>query len=247
MAGEVQSFIHSPNGDRDEISEMNSEQISGHVSEPSSEHLSQDLPYDDSDGTALPGATGFLNQVRAIALKAASAHGCDLYDLEYVGTSSGRALRVYIDKDTNGGASIEDCANVSRAMNVELDTEDFGPDGNYHLEVSTPGLERVLKEPRHFEKALGKKIAVKSSTSLVEINPEFPELGLAKQATGKLLSLDQTGLKLEVIDKVSRKEVFIPFNSVTKAHVVFEFVDSSKPKGKPGKGPKKRPESKFKS
>ena len=173
----------------------------------------------------------FLNEIRRMAEEVSAREGCTLYDIEFGGTAGGRTLRVFIDKDDGGGASIEDCSNVSRGLNLLLDVEDVIPGGAYNLEVSTPGLERVLKEPRHYEKAIGKTISVKTFQPLLQFNETLPELGKAKQIQGKLSSFDEHGLKVEHAGKV----VFVPFDSVTKAHVVFEFVEPSKP----GKGPKK--------
>jgi ribosome maturation factor RimP len=183
----------------------------------------------------------FLNEIRKMAEDVSAREGCYLYDIEFVGTGGGRALRVYIDKDANGGASIDDCSNVSRSLNQLLDEfEDKIPGGTYSLEVSTPGLERVLKEPRHFERAVGKKISVKTFAPLVEFNEHLPELGKAKQHQGVLLSFDDKGLKLaygevSADEAEAASQVFVPFDSVTKAHVVFEFVDSSAGKKAPGK------------
>lgn len=198
--------------------------------------------------------TGFLEEIRRLAEEVSSREGCYLYDIEFVGAGSGRTLRVYIDKESEGGVSIEDCSKVSRGLNQILDVDDIIPGGQYNLEVSSPGLERVLKESRHFERALGQKISVKSFAPLTQFNSELPELGKAKQITGKLLSFDEKGLKVAfegsdgaVNDgEAPAKEVFIPFESVTKAHVVFEFADSS-PSPKGSKGHKQKGKSKSKS
>jgi ribosome maturation factor RimP len=74
--------------------------------------------------------------------------GFILYDVEYV--EKQRKLIVTIDK--TGGVSIDDCANVSRALNLLLDVENIVPgEDPYDLEVSSPGLERALKKLWHFE------------------------------------------------------------------------------------------------
>ncbi len=78
---------------------------------------------------------------------------------------------MFIDKA--GGVSIEDCANVSRGLNLRLDVEDVIPGGQYELEVSSPGLDRKLTQGWHFEKAVGKTVQVKyraedGSTSLTK-------------------------------------------------------------------------------
>lgn len=186
-----------------------------------------------------------LSEIRRMAEDISSREGCYLYDLEFVGSGNGRILRVYIDKEAEGGVSIEDCSKVSRGLNHLLDTEDVIPGGQYSLEVSSPGLERVLKEPRHFERAIGQKISVKSFAPIVQFNEHLPELDKAKQVKGTLLSFsfdgEKKGLTVDISDDsdAGPKEAFIPFESVTKAHIVFEFTDSSdSPKGNK-KGPKK--------
>jgi ribosome maturation factor RimP len=179
-------------------------------------------------------SSSFLNSIRKMAEDISAREGCYLYDLEFIGAGNGRTLRVYIDKDAEGGVSLDDCSNVSRGLNQLLDAEeDLIPGGQYHLEVSSPGLERVLKEDRHFAKALGKKISVKSFAPLVQFNPQLPELDKAKLVVGTLLSFDGQGLKVQQ----DGKDVFVPADAIAKAHIVFDFTDSSEDqKGSKGKG-----------
>lgn len=82
-----------------------------------------------------------------------------VYDVEYVKEGSDYYLRAYIDKD--GGVTIDDCENVSRALNVRLDEEDFIPDA-YILEVSSPGLGRKLTKERHFMQSIGEEVEIKT-------------------------------------------------------------------------------------
>jgi ribosome maturation factor RimP len=188
------------------------------------------------------GASGFLNHIRKMAEEVSAREGCYLYDIEFVGVPGGRALRVYIDKEGDGGVSLEDCSNVSKGLNQFLDAdEELVPGGQYLLEVSSPGLERVLKEPLHFEKALGKKISVKSFAPLVQFNENVPELAKAKQIVGSLLSHDERGIQVDF----DGKSVFVPFESITKAHVVFEFEGSDEGPSA-GTGPKKNKGPKVK-
>ena len=67
-------------------------------------------------------------------------------------------LRAYIDRE--GGVTINDCENVSRALSDALDREDFIPDA-YILEVSSPGLGRTLKKDKHLQLALGQEVEIK--------------------------------------------------------------------------------------
>ncbi|NLW65549.1 MAG: ribosome maturation factor RimP [Clostridiales bacterium] len=84
--------------------------------------------------------------------------GCTLWDVEYVKEAGQWHLRVYIDKDE--GISIEDCENVSRALDPILDEKDPIED-SYVFEVSSAGLERTLKRPEHFARFIGNTVEVK--------------------------------------------------------------------------------------
>ena len=86
------------------------------------------------------------------------AHGCELWDVEYVREGSEYFLRLYLDKE--GGVDINDCEAVSRAVDPILDEKDPIP-GSYHFEVCSAGLERVLKRPADFQRFLGSPITVK--------------------------------------------------------------------------------------
>jgi ribosome maturation factor RimP len=164
--------------------------------------------------------SGFIDQIRKIAEDVSAREGCSLWDLEFIGAGQGRVLRVYIEKPgVEGGVSIDDCSNVSRAINLMLDVEDVIPGGPYSLEVSSPGLERVLKQKWHYEQMVGKQILVRTFAPLLDLNPEVPELGKAKQLTGELSQVNETGVQI----KWNEKFVNVPFEQITKAHSVFEF------------------------
>ena len=96
--------------------------------------------------------------VESFAKPIVEAHGCSLWDVEYVREGSERFLRLYIDKD--GGVDISDCAAISRAVDPILDEKD-PIQGSYHFEVCSAGLERALKRPSDFERFMGSNITVK--------------------------------------------------------------------------------------
>lgn len=96
--------------------------------------------------------------VRQFAEPVVQAHGCSLWDVEYVREGADWFLRLYIDKP--GGVDINDCEAISRAVDPILDEKDPIP-GSYHFEVCSAGLERVLKRPSDFQKYLGSPITVK--------------------------------------------------------------------------------------
>ena len=98
------------------------------------------------------------DQVAAFAQPIVEAHGCQLWDVEYVREGSERYLRVFIDKD--GGVDIEDCEKIHRALDPILDEKDPIAE-SYHFEVSSAGLERALKRPGDFEQFMGSPVLVK--------------------------------------------------------------------------------------
>ena len=97
-------------------------------------------------------------QVAGFAEPVVTAHGCSLWDVEYVREGADYFLRVYIDKE--GGVDISDCEAISRALDPILDEADPIP-GSYHFEVCSAGLERVLKRPGDFERFMGSPVLVK--------------------------------------------------------------------------------------
>lgn len=84
--------------------------------------------------------------------------GYELADLELKLGGRDGLVRIFIDKD--GGIDIEDCEAVSRQVSAILDVEDPLP-GNYTLEVSSPGLDRTLTKPAHFQRFMGEDVRVK--------------------------------------------------------------------------------------
>lgn len=97
-------------------------------------------------------------KVAQFARPVVEAHGCTLWDVEYVREGSERFLRLYIDKV--GGVDITDCENISRAVDPILDEEDPIPE-SYCFEVCSAGLERALKRPSDFAQFMGSPVMVK--------------------------------------------------------------------------------------
>lgn len=98
------------------------------------------------------------DRVRAFAEPVVEAHGCSLWDVEYVREGGEWFLRLYIDKD--GGVNINDCEAISRAVDPILDAED-PIESSYRFEVCSAGLERQLKRPSDFLRYLGADVLVK--------------------------------------------------------------------------------------
>ncbi len=98
---------------------------------------------------------GVAERVRQMALPLARGLGLDLWDVQFVKEGADWHLRILIDKP--GGVSIDDCVDMTHAIDPELDREDPIPQ-EYLLEVSSPGLERKLTRPEHFEAWLGRPV-----------------------------------------------------------------------------------------
>ena len=96
--------------------------------------------------------------VAALALPVVEQCGCTLWDVEYVKEAGEWFLRLYIDKE--GGVDINDCEAVSRPVSDLLDEAD-PIQGSYTFEVSSAGLDRVLRKEEHFAVCMGQKVDVK--------------------------------------------------------------------------------------
>ena len=157
-----------------------------------------------------------IQQLEQLVDEVAQREGVTLYDLEFVGRGRQRVLRIFIDSDT--GVSIDDCANVSRGLNVLLDAEDLIPDGAYELEISSPGLERQLRRVWHYEKAVGQIVRVKTNQEIpVPDEAPFRSPPKLKTLEGELIAANE----LELVLKKEELNWVIPMTIVHKANVVF--------------------------
>lgn len=165
----------------------------------------------------------WFEKVQKIAGEVALGAGCELYDLEIIGTGKSRVLRVFIDKED--GIGIEDCSQVSKGLNDFLDAdENLIPGGEYSLEVSSPGLDRHLKTEHHFKKVIHKKVAIQLSKNLGSIGALNPSIQPTKKFEAELLGAEDGHIEFQFKDE----KVKIPLNIVEKAKLVFEFKQQSK-------------------
>jgi ribosome maturation factor RimP len=112
--------------------------------------------------------------------------GYEISDLEAkVGGQNG-FVRIFIDKDD--GINLDDCQKVSQAVSALLDVEDPLP-GNYNLEVSSPGADRKLTKPAHFERFTGEK---------VKVQMRFPTIEGRRRFSGKLVAVEDKNIVVEV-------------------------------------------------
>jgi len=120
-----------------------------------------------------------------LALKVTEPLGLELVDVEFVKEGGEYYLRIYIDKE--GGVKIDDCEAASRKMSDLLDEKDPIAEA-YILEVSSPGLFRVLKKDKDLERSIGKTVLVKF----------FKAINGEKQVRGDLESFDQLTVSVKV-------------------------------------------------
>jgi len=111
--------------------------------------------------------------------------GYELVDLEYAPGRAHAQLRIFIDQPQ--GVGLDDCERASREISALLDVEDPVPTG-YTLEVSSPGLDRVLRTPAHFQRFVGQRVRVELAS---------PRDG-RRRYTGRLEALTAEGIELNV-------------------------------------------------
>lgn len=139
-----------------------------------------------------------------------SAWGIELVDVEYV-RERNWFLRIYIDKD--GGVDLNDCQEVSEKAGALLDEADVISD-NYMLEVSSPGLDRVLKKDKDFRRYAGEEVDVKLFAPLEEV-------GADKEFTAVLEGLTEEGaLRLTL---ASEQTISIDRNKIAQVRLHFSF------------------------
>lgn len=143
--------------------------------------------------------------------------GVRLYDVEFVSGSRGRGrvVRFYIDREP-GGVTISDCSEVSHALSLELDVENVIPGGDYSLEVSSPGLDRTMREPWHFQTAVGAQIELKLKEPLVS-ESDTSQQGNRLRYTGTLVE----AVEEEIVLEMDKNRIQIPFHKVEKAKKIF--------------------------
>ncbi|MFE1588560.1 ribosome maturation factor RimP [Streptomyces sp. NPDC058737] len=138
-----------------------------------------------------------------------ASQGLDLEEIAVDSVGRRRVLSVVVDSDT--GADLDRIADVSRALSAKLDETDAMGEGEYTLEVGTPGAERSLTQHRHY---------VRATDRLVRF-----QLHEGGELVARILAVDEDGLDLEVPGVKGRKATTrrLPFGDIDKARVQVEF------------------------
>jgi ribosome maturation factor RimP len=138
--------------------------------------------------------------------------GFELVDVEM---RSG-TVRVVIDR--TDGADLEAIADATRVVSALLDTHDPMPGQHYTLEVSSPGVERPLRTARHFIRAIGEKVTVRTTTGSKG----------ERRVTGRVVSADDDGFLLEGDDLPEGGRHF-SYDEVERARTVFQWGGTPRP------------------
>ncbi|MBO5379822.1 MAG: ribosome maturation factor RimP [Clostridia bacterium] len=146
-----------------------------------------------------------VERVTPLCEKVASELGYFIWDVDYVKEGTEWFLRIEIDKED--GIGIEDCEAYSRAIDPLLDEENY-IEGAYRLEVSSPGIERIIKNDFHLEKCIGEVVEIKL----------FAAIEGCKLARGTLFSFDSDSVTLK-----DENEIVIPRKNIAKMNIYFEF------------------------
>jgi ribosome maturation factor RimP len=133
------------------------------------------------------------------------ARGLELVDVEIHGSQ----LTVFVDRE--GGVGLDDLGEATKDVSAALDRIDPMP-GRYTLTVSSPGLERRLRIPAHFARAIGETVTVRVDAGTADV----------RRLTGTLESADETGCTLAGSD-VPGGEVRISYDQIERARTVFEW------------------------
>jgi ribosome maturation factor RimP len=151
-----------------------------------------------------------LQKVRVLAESVFSPLGYELVDLEFVTEHGLPTLRLFVDKE--GGITVGDCQRMSREVDTLLEVEEavLGRGGRYHLEVSSPGLNRPLVKEADFAKYVGKVASVRTSVPV-------PEYGDRRNYKGVIQKVENKAVEM----LIDGKEYQVPLELIEKARLEY--------------------------
>lgn len=136
----------------------------------------------------MSGATS-RDQLRTLLAPAVAAEGLDLEDVVVTPAGKRRLVRVVVDRD--GGVPLDTVADVSNAIGAVLDESDAFGDAPYVLEVTSPGVDRPLTEPRHWRRNVGRLVRV----SVTQSAGDGP--ASSTNVVARILAVDELGVTLQ--------------------------------------------------
>lgn len=149
--------------------------------------------------------------IRQVGDPIAHALGLEILDVEYSGKPTNTLVRLTLDKD--GGMGIDDCEQFHKSLRRTWDiTQPSGPICRF--EVSSPGLDRPLKEPRDFQRVQGQRL---------RLTVQRDDTKKAAVVIGRLTSVSDTGLQLVDDRKKAIEEYSLSWREIVKARIEVEF------------------------
>lgn len=145
-------------------------------------------------------------KVENLVLKPINDLGYDLYDIEYAKEGKDYFLRIFIDKPE--GIDLNDCEKVNDAINDLLDEANYIQE-QYFLEVSSPGIERILRKDKHFNDNIGNEVHIKL----------FKAIDKKKELNGILKEYDNDFITVEI----ENKEISIERKNIALIKTVYEW------------------------
>ena len=164
-----------------------------------------------------------VDRVRDLVQPLLSERDLDLYDVEL----AGRELRLVVEPSSAGGSrDLDALSDVTRAVSRALDDAD-PISSAYTLEVTSPGLERTLRTPHHFARAVGETVRVK-------LRPSASGDDAGRRLAGVLAAADDGGITVStgVDDEGAPVERRLSYDEIERARTVFEWGPGAKPGGR---------------
>jgi ribosome maturation factor RimP len=149
-------------------------------------------------------------QIEALLAPTVEALGCRIWGVELASQGRHSRLRVYIDRDK--GVSVDDCERVSRQIGDVLDVDDVLRQ-RYTLEVSSPGMDRILFKAGQYVANVGEQ---------VEVRLNYPFEG-RKRIVGLLAGIEDDDASGQVIVQVDDEQYLLPLENVQLARIVPQF------------------------
>jgi ribosome maturation factor RimP len=158
---------------------------------------------------------GPVERVREVAVRVAASYGLDIFDVELRRESGQQVLRVVLDRPgpnatAEESVSLEDCARVSEEISTILDVEDVALADHYTLEVSSPGLDRPLRQAEDYRRFAGRR------AKIVMSQPVARQTAFA----GRLKGIDGDDVMFE---SEGGKLVRLPLKQISRARLDVEF------------------------
>ena len=158
---------------------------------------------------------GPVERVREVAVRVAASYGLDIFDVELRRESGQQVLRVVLDRPgpnstSEDSVSLEDCARVSEEISTILDVEDVALADRYLLEVSSPGLDRPLRQAEDYRRFAGRRAKIVMSQPV----------GRQTAFAGRLQGLDGDDVMFE---SEGGKLVRLPLKQISRARLDVEF------------------------